>query len=138
MTQDSKNTDPRRVTGRHSIDAQAVSTASVPSGIAAVGSMTDEQLRRLSRVELLEIMVAQGRELEKAREDLAAANQQLRSQQIALEQIAAVAHAALGRGSDNARIQQAVDAYTKQVEDTEAQADETGGGRGWPSDDEQE
>lgn len=57
--------------------------------------MTEKDLRKLNRVELLEMMLEQGKETEALREQVASLQQQLEVRQIHLEQAGNIAEAAL-------------------------------------------
>ena len=57
--------------------------------------MTGEDLRKLGRKELLELMLAQGKELDTVRQQLSEAQEQLHQRQITLDQAGSIAEAAL-------------------------------------------
>lgn len=57
--------------------------------------MTDKELRRLSRAELLQMLIAQVEENEKLRKSLEEAQAQLNKRQIAIENSGTLAEAAL-------------------------------------------
>lgn len=57
--------------------------------------MTDKELRRLSRAELLQMLIAQVEENEKLRKSLEEAQTQLNKRQIAIENSGTLAEAAL-------------------------------------------
>ena len=57
--------------------------------------MTDEELRKLKRGDLLELLVAQSRETEELREKLQTAEQELASRRIRLNEAGSIANAAL-------------------------------------------
>ncbi len=57
--------------------------------------MTDQELRKLSRKDLLELLLAQSREQEALRAELEQARELLRDRQIHMEQIGSIAEAAL-------------------------------------------
>lgn len=59
------------------------------------GNMTDRQLRRLSRADLLELLVAESRENERLRALLEEANEKLASRKIEIEKAGSIAEAAL-------------------------------------------
>lgn len=57
--------------------------------------MTNEELKKLSRKDLLELLVAQGREQEKLQAELEQAKKDLREQELHIEQAGSIAEAAL-------------------------------------------
>jgi len=57
--------------------------------------MTDRELRRLSRTDLLELLLQERRENEELKSQLEAANQKLKDREIALEHTGSIAEAAL-------------------------------------------
>lgn len=57
--------------------------------------MTDKELKKLSRAELLEMLLIQTKEVEQLREELADAKEQLAQRQLRLEQCGSIAQAAL-------------------------------------------
>lgn len=57
--------------------------------------MTDKEVRRLSRAQLLEMMVAQGKEIEKLQAQLREAKQQLADRKIEFQKAGSLAEAAL-------------------------------------------
>lgn len=57
--------------------------------------MTDKELKRLSRAELLELLIGQMRENQRLEEELAAANAALQDRTIVIEQAGSIAEAAL-------------------------------------------
>lgn len=57
--------------------------------------MTDKELKRLSRAELLELLISQMRENQRLEEELAAANEALQDRTIVIEQAGSIAEAAL-------------------------------------------
>lgn len=57
--------------------------------------MTDKELRRLSRGELLEMLLEQAKEVEQLREELDQAKAQLASREIAIQNAGSIAEAAL-------------------------------------------
>lgn len=56
--------------------------------------MTDKEIRKLSRAELLEMMIEQSKELEQTRSQLAEANKKLEDRRICLDQAGTIAEAA--------------------------------------------
>ena len=57
--------------------------------------MTDKELRRLSRLQLLEMLVAQGEENQRLKGELAAAQAALADRKLVLDQAGSIAEAAL-------------------------------------------
>lgn len=57
--------------------------------------MTDKTLRRLSRRELVELLLAQSKEVERLRAELEQREQQLKSRQILLREAGSIAEASL-------------------------------------------
>lgn len=57
--------------------------------------MTDKELRKLSRAELLELLIAQMKENDKLRRKLDAAGEQIRNRELKLEEAGSIAEAAL-------------------------------------------
>jgi hypothetical protein len=57
--------------------------------------MTDQKLKKLSRKELLEVMLTQSREIEQLKAELDAANQKLASREICIRDAGSIAEAAL-------------------------------------------
>lgn len=57
--------------------------------------MTDKELRRMSRRELLELLVEQGRRNEQLQQELCAAQEELKQRRIAVQQSGTLAEAAL-------------------------------------------
>ena len=60
-----------------------------------VDCMTDKELKKLRRVELLELLVEQTAEMEELRGQLRQAQQELKNREILLEQAGSIAEAAL-------------------------------------------
>lgn len=59
------------------------------------GSMTDQELRKLSRADLLELLLEQSKENERLREQLKQAQEQLASRKIEIDNAGSIAEAAL-------------------------------------------
>ena len=78
--------------------------------------MTDIQLKKLKRVELLELLVEQGEELERTRERLQKAEEALASRQLRMQTAGTMAEAALTLNNVFAAADQA--AKDSGVEDT--------------------
>lgn len=77
--------------------------------------MTDKELRKLKRSELLEMMIAQGKELEEVKERLRQAEEQLRSREILIEQAGSIAEASLQLNHIFEDAQKAADQYLENV-----------------------
>ena len=57
--------------------------------------MTEKELRRLSRVDLLEMLIAQSTELQECKEKLEAAEEALKNREIAVRKAGSIAEASL-------------------------------------------
>lgn len=57
--------------------------------------MTDKELRRLSRAELLELLIAQSKDIQELCEQLEEAQQKLKDREIAIEKAGSLAEASL-------------------------------------------
>lgn len=88
-----------------------------PSDSPALGavSLSDKQLRRLRRVDLLEMLVEQGRELERTRAELERTRAQLADRRIAVENCGSIAEAALALNKVFEAAQAAADQYLENV-----------------------
>ena len=86
--------------------------------------MTDEALRRLKRGDLLELLVAQGKEMEALQARLRRAEEALESRRIQLDEAGSIAQAALQLNGVFEAAQAAADQYLESVreqsKDTEA------------------
>ena len=74
-----------------------------------------KELRRLSRTELLELMIEQSKELDRVRQELAIARAQLNDREIRLRQAGSIAEASLALGKVFEAAQAAADEYLKSV-----------------------
>ena len=87
--------------------------------------MTDKELRKLTRTELLELLLAQSREMDRLNNELEHARQQLSKREIALTQSGSIAEAALQLNGIFEAAQAAADQYLENIripmEDTQAQ-----------------
>lgn len=87
--------------------------------------MTDKELRKLTRTELLELLLAQSREMDRLNNELEQARQQLSKREIALTQSGSIAEAALQLNGIFEAAQAAADQYLENIripmEDTQAQ-----------------
>ena len=77
--------------------------------------MTDKELRKLTRTELLELLLAQSREMERLNHELEQAQLQLEKREIALTQAGSIAEAALQLSGIFEAAQAAADQYLQNV-----------------------
>ena len=77
--------------------------------------MTDKELQKLSRTELLELLLVQSRELDKKNQELESLQAQLQTRQIALSQSGNIAEAALRLNGIFEAAQAAADQYLESV-----------------------
>lgn len=77
--------------------------------------MTDKELRRLSRAELLELLVEQGKELERAQESLRMAEEQIAARKLMLDEAGSIADASLRITGVFESAQMAADLYLENV-----------------------
>lgn len=77
--------------------------------------MTEKELLKLKRSELLEIMLAQSKEIDSLREQLAEANKKLESKRIAIKESGSIAEASLKLTSIFEEAQKAADLYVENV-----------------------
>ena len=77
--------------------------------------MTDRELRKLRRSELLEIMLAQSREIDRQREKIEELEAQLKERRIRIEESGSVAEAALKITDIFAEAQKAADLYLEEI-----------------------
>lgn len=77
--------------------------------------MTDKELQKLSRTELLELLLVQSRELDKKNQELESLQAQLQTRQIALSQSGNIAEAALRLNGIFEAAQAAADQYLENV-----------------------
>lgn len=73
--------------------------------------MTDKELQHLRRSELLEILLAQQKQIDSLKKELAEAKEQLAERKIVLEKSGSIAEAALKLNGIFEAAQQAVDQY---------------------------
>lgn len=79
--------------------------------------MTDKELKKLSRTQLLELLIAQGRELEQTKAQLADARSALEDRNIAISQSGSIAEAALRLNGVFAAAEEACRQYTDNIRD---------------------
>lgn len=77
--------------------------------------MTDKELRRLSRADLLELLLEQSREVERLKAELAEATGQLESRRLEVTRAGSIAEAALQLNGVFTAAQQAADQYVENV-----------------------
>ena len=77
--------------------------------------MTDKDLRKLNRVELLQMLLEQGRQNDALRAQLDQANAQLASRQVALDEAGSIAEAAMQLNQVFASAQRAADQYLENI-----------------------
>lgn len=77
--------------------------------------MTDRELKKLSRIQLLEMLLAQSRELEQLKEELEQAQAELNSRRIKLQESGSIAEAALKLNGVFEAAQSAADQYIQNV-----------------------
>lgn len=85
----------------------------------------DNPLRSLSKLELLELLAQQERELQTLRDALAERDAQLAERRILLEQSGSIAEAALRLNGIFEAAQRAADQYLESIGAREAQSEET-------------
>ena len=77
--------------------------------------MTEKELMKLKRLELLEIMLAQSKEIDSLREQLAEANARLEDRNIAIEESGSIAEASLRLTKVFEEAQKAADLYLENI-----------------------
>ena len=77
--------------------------------------MTDQELRKLSRAELLELLLAESQENERLRGQLREAEEKLASRAIEIEKAGSIAEAALALNGVFETAQKAADQYLENV-----------------------
>ena len=77
--------------------------------------MTDKELRRLTRADLLEMLAAQGREKRRLEEELAEARERLADRGIQIKEAGSIAEAALRLSGVFEAAQAAADQYLENV-----------------------
>ena len=77
--------------------------------------MTDKELRRLSRTDLLEMLLEQSKEVERLQQELAEARQQLEERRIMTEEAGSIAEAALRINRVFEAAQAAADQYLENI-----------------------
>ncbi len=77
--------------------------------------MTDKELRKLNRMELLEILLAQQQEIERLQAELAEANRQLESRDLKINEMGSIAEASLALNDVFSNAQKAADLYIQNI-----------------------
>ncbi len=77
--------------------------------------MTDQELRKLSRADLLELLLEQSRENEKLREELKQTQEKLASRKIEIDNAGSIAEAALKLNGVFEAAQQAAEQYLENI-----------------------
>ena len=77
--------------------------------------MTNKELKRLSRRELLEMLIAQSKELERVQQELEEAKAQLKERRIHLEEAGSIADAALRLNRVFEAAQEAANQYLENI-----------------------
>lgn len=77
--------------------------------------MTDKELRKLNRAQLLELLLEQAKEVERLREELEAARRELESRRILLAEAGSIAEAALKLNGIFEAAQRAADQYLENI-----------------------
>lgn len=75
--------------------------------------MTDKELKKLSRAQLLELLVDQSREIDRLREELAVAQQRVKSRDLMMEHCGSIADASLELCEVFNRAQEAAELYLR-------------------------
>lgn len=78
--------------------------------------MTDKELRKLSRVELLEMLLEQSKEVARLKKELNKANEQLKSREILIDEAGSIAEAALQVNGIFDVAQEAADQYLDNIQ----------------------
>ena len=78
-------------------------------------AMTEKELRRLSRMDLLEMLLEQSKEVERLQQELAEARQQLEERRIMTEEAGSIAEAALRINRVFEAAQAAADQYLENI-----------------------
>ncbi len=79
--------------------------------------MTEKEFRKLSRAEYLELMVEQGREIKRLKEELEQTRSELRKKEIRIEKAGSIAEASLGLNEVFAAAQAAADQYLENIKE---------------------
>ncbi len=77
--------------------------------------MTDKELRKLKRIEILELLLEQSKENERLRAEIAAVNKKLEDKEIAIKESGSIAEAALKLNGIFEAAQKAADQYLENL-----------------------
>ncbi len=77
--------------------------------------MTDKELRKLNRKELLEILVSQQKEIDRLRSELQQAKEELQDRRIAIEKAGSLAEASIAMTNLFEEAQKAADIYLHNI-----------------------
>ena len=77
--------------------------------------MTDKELRKLKRADLLEIMVAQSKEIDRLKKELEETKEKLEARELMIAETGSIAEASLALYDVIGRAQQAADLYLENV-----------------------
>ena len=85
--------------------------------------MTEKDLKKMSRAELLEIMVAQGKEIDRLKAELENVKSQLEDKKIRISESGSIAEAALKLNGIFEAAQKAADQYLENIRQKEQETD---------------
>ncbi len=77
--------------------------------------MTEKEFRKLSRAQYLEMMVEQGREIKRLKEELELAREEIKEKEIKIQKAGSIAEAALSLNGVFSAAQQAADQYLENI-----------------------
>ena len=77
--------------------------------------MTDKELRKLKRADLLEIMLAQSKEIDRLQQELKETKEQLEERELRIEETGSIAEACITLYEVFERAQKAADLYLENV-----------------------
>ena len=77
--------------------------------------MTDRELQKLKRVELLQLLVEQSRELDALRQELAQARRELEARELRLQEVGSIAEASMQLNGVFEAAQRAADQYLESI-----------------------
>lgn len=81
------------------------------SGLKKKDDMTDKELRRLSRMELIQLLLEQAKELERLQQELKEAQSALKSRELAIHKVGSIAEASLAVNQVMEAAQRAADQF---------------------------
>ena len=94
--------------------------------------MTDKELHKLQRSELLEIMLEQSKEITRLKRQLALTEKRLKNRELAIKEMGSIAEASLSLTQIFAEAQKAADLYLENVERIcRERAEEHGAAEAW-------